>query len=80
MYVHSYQTDSNGVLIFDFDPSNTIGQFMVSIEQPGYGPYCAEWSSEHPETIPSQFVAELEAGSSVGGVIVDSQGTPIEVP
>lgn len=53
--------------------------FNVDITMPGYGPYCAKWSSEtHSEQIPAQFTAELEAGWSVGGVVIDGTGKPIE--
>lgn len=53
--------------------------FNVDITTPGYGPYCAKWSSEtHPEPIPAQFTAELETGWSVGGIIVNDAGKPLE--
>lgn len=55
------------------------GGFDVSIKAPGYGPYWAAWSSEaHAEPVPSRFTAELEAGWSVGGIIVDAAGKPVE--
>jgi beta-lactamase regulating signal transducer with metallopeptidase domain/uncharacterized GH25 family protein len=72
-----FLTDANGSLILDLPKKPS--RFDVSIQEPGYGPYWAGWSSdEHPEAIPTKFVAELEAGWSVGGVIVDDQGVPIE--
>ena len=53
--------------------------FNVFITIPGYGPYWAGWSSEsHAQPIPSRFTAELEAGWSVGGIIVDAEGKPVE--
>lgn len=53
-------------------------RFNVSISTAGYGPYWAAWSSEdHEDPIPARFTAELEAGWSVGGVIVDDQGKPV---
>lgn len=54
-------------------------RFNVSITTPGYGPYWAGWSSEtHPEPIPAQFIAELETGWSVGGIVLDDEGKPVE--
>jgi protocatechuate 3,4-dioxygenase beta subunit len=51
----------------------------VDITTPGYGPYWASWSSEsHQQPIPPQFTAELEAGWSVGGILVDPEGKPVE--
>ncbi len=51
----------------------------VNITTPGFGPYWASWSSEnHDEVIPRAFTAALEAGWSVGGIIVDPEGKPVE--
>ena len=51
----------------------------VNITTPGYGPYWAAWSSEdRGQSIPPQFTAELEAGWSVGGIVVDAEGKPVE--
>ena len=54
-------------------------RFNVDVTTPGYGPYWAGWSSyEHDGTIPAHFIVELEAGWSVGGIIVDDTGKPVE--
>jgi uncharacterized GH25 family protein len=54
-------------------------RLVVMIQQPGYGPYWAAWESRgHPENIPDKFVAELDAGWPVGGVVVDGDGNPVE--
>jgi beta-lactamase regulating signal transducer with metallopeptidase domain/protocatechuate 3,4-dioxygenase beta subunit len=51
----------------------------ISIKQPGYGPYWAGWDSTiHPQAIPLEFTAKLDAGWSVGGVVVDGAGQPVE--
>jgi beta-lactamase regulating signal transducer with metallopeptidase domain/protocatechuate 3,4-dioxygenase beta subunit len=53
-------------------------RFQVNITAPGFGPYWAGWTSEtHEEPLPARFTAELEAGWSVGGIIVDDQGQPV---
>ena len=71
------QTDADGSLLLDLPKK--LRRFAVIIEQPGFGPYSACWSSAaHPETLPAKLVAELEAGWSVGGVVVDRQGAPIQ--
>ncbi|MGE5191977.1 MAG: M56 family metallopeptidase, partial [Deltaproteobacteria bacterium] len=52
--------------------------FNVNITTAGYGPYWAAWSSEsHDEPIPARFTAELEAGWSMGGMIMDDKGKPV---
>jgi protocatechuate 3,4-dioxygenase beta subunit len=53
--------------------------FNVYITIPGFGPYWAGWSSEsHRQTVPSRLTAELDPAWSVGGIIVDATGKPIE--
>ncbi|HEY1599833.1 MAG TPA: carboxypeptidase regulatory-like domain-containing protein [Pirellulales bacterium] len=52
--------------------------FSAMIQTPGFGPYCAKWeANDHPEAIPEKFTAELDKAWSVGGVIVDEQGSPL---
>jgi beta-lactamase regulating signal transducer with metallopeptidase domain/uncharacterized GH25 family protein len=54
-------------------------RFNLSIRQFGYGPYWASWdSSSHPQSIPHKFTAQLDAGWSVGGVVVDEADEPVE--
>jgi hypothetical protein len=69
-------TDAEGrLVVVRPDPSSG---FSVSIKTPGYGPYWAEWNPDKlPQPIPSRFVAELDEGWMVGGVVVNSQGEPI---
>jgi protocatechuate 3,4-dioxygenase beta subunit len=70
------QADAAGSLVLDL-PQEPM-TFEVCIEQPGYGPYWAQWrSTEHREPVPARFVAELDAAWSVGGIVVDRQGKPI---
>lgn len=72
-----FQTDANGALVLNLPKKPK--RLEVLVEQPRYGPYCAQWQcEERAETIPAQFVAELDAAWSVGGIIVDRQGQPIE--
>ncbi len=70
------QTDATGRI--DLNLPHAPKRFVVLIQMPGYGPFWAEWSStEHPISIPPKFTANLDAGWSVGGVLVDDQGKPI---
>ena len=53
--------------------------FTIDIEVPGYAPYWAQWNSpDRPEDLPEKFVAELDAGWSVGGIVTDSEGKPVK--
>ena len=70
-------TDAQGRLAVKLPKAPTY--FDAFICTPGYGPYWAGWSSEtHAQPIPSRFTAELDAGWSVGGIIVDAEGKPVE--
>lgn len=70
-------TDADGRLVIKLPEPPS--RFDVGITTPGYGPYWAGWSSEsHAQPIPSRFTAELELGWSVGGIIVDDEGKPVE--
>ena len=63
-------TDGEGRLAVERPPSPAW--FDVFIEIPGYGPYWAGWSSDRrTQPIPPRLTAELEAGWSVGGIVVD---------
>ncbi len=71
------RTDVQGRLVVE--PPAKPPRFNVSIKQSGFGPYWVAWSSgSHPQSIPREFTAELEAAWSVGGTVVDSDGKPID--
>jgi beta-lactamase regulating signal transducer with metallopeptidase domain/uncharacterized GH25 family protein len=71
------KADDKGRLAITSQHQFTI--FDISIMQPGYGPYWAGWhSASHPQVIPKEFTAELDEGWSVGGVVVDAAGRPLE--
>ncbi len=68
--------DEEGRLSFELPPKSD--GLVVYITTPGYGPYWASWSSERrDEPIPPSFTAQLDAGWSVGGIVVDAQHKPI---
>lgn len=70
-------TDAEGLILVEFPTTPT--SFNVSITTPGYGPYWASWSSEaQGQPLPPRFTAELEPGWSVGGIVVDAGGKPVE--
>ena len=70
-------TDAEGRLTLSH--SRSPANFLLQITADGYGPYLADWSSQsHDQPVPSQFTAELEAAWSVGGILVNQEGKPIE--
>jgi hypothetical protein len=76
-YSARIKTDGSGKLVVKL--TKIANYFAIDIEVPGYGPYWAQWrSKERAEDLPEKFVAELDAGWSVGGIITDSEGNPIK--
>lgn len=70
-------TNDEGRLVFSMPHQSK--RFELFLTHPGFGPYCARWVSENSiEPVPSRVVAELEAGWSVGSIIVDEDGKPVE--
>jgi beta-lactamase regulating signal transducer with metallopeptidase domain/protocatechuate 3,4-dioxygenase beta subunit len=53
--------------------------FDVFIESPGYAPYWAGWNPEfNAQAIPPSLTIELDAAWTVGGIVVDEDGKPIQ--
>ena len=69
-------TDSGGRLVVSLPPTPGLQVYVIT---PGFGPFVTSWSSaNHDESIPDHLTAELEPGWSVGGIILDSAGKPVE--
>jgi protocatechuate 3,4-dioxygenase beta subunit len=76
-YSARIRTDAAGKFVVELP--KIASYFVVDIEVPGFAPYWAEWrSDENAEQVPPQLVAELDAGWSVGGIVVDSEGKPVK--
>ena len=71
------KTDAEGRIVVEIAKDQR--RFVVEITHPGYGPYWAEWDGHnHPVTIPATFIAQLDAGWTVGGIVLDGDGVPVE--
>ncbi len=72
------KADGDGRLVFEL-PKRRPRYLVLNITTDGYGPFWAKWdSTEHAEPIPDAYTARLDAGQSVGGIIVDEQGKPVK--
>src|SRR5262245_39848649 len=69
-------TDADGVLAVKLPDKLTLLQIFNTT--PGYGQACASWQGDQLQTFPAKFTAELDAGWSVGGIVVDSDGNPVK--
>jgi protocatechuate 3,4-dioxygenase beta subunit len=71
------KADDEGRVVLVLPPEPKY--FKVQIEHPGYGPYWAQWDQHgRVQEIPAELTAELDAGWTVGGIVVDGAGKPIE--
>ncbi len=60
-------------------PAGQVDSLGLDVTTDGYAPLLASWSrKQRSERIPAQYTARLDAGRSVGGIIVDDEGNPIE--
>jgi hypothetical protein len=77
-YGQFIRTDERGILTIELS-GKALKDVSFSIFAAGFAPYWANWSMpERSETLPGSFTAQLDAGRSIGGVIVDEQGRRIE--
>ena len=71
------RADENGRLVVSLP--DKPDRLNFSIKTPGYGPYWADCHADYgSKTVRNEFTAQLDAAWSVGGVIVDEDGKPIE--
>jgi hypothetical protein len=69
--------DANGRLLIKLPAQPQ--RFNINITTAGFGPYLADWTSDNfAQPLPAKFTAELEAGWSVGGVIIGEDGRPLK--
>ncbi len=70
-------TNEKGELAIRFDKPPASLTLMV--ETPGFGPYYAKWGSENQlANLPPQFTMSLDKGWTVGGIVRDEDGNPIQ--
>ncbi|MCA9139721.1 MAG: carboxypeptidase regulatory-like domain-containing protein, partial [Planctomycetales bacterium] len=78
---HQYGTvttaDAEGRLKVKLPKEKKYG-LDFSIMAPGYGLFWAQWrTGDQSEVMPAKYVAHLDAGQSVGGIVVDDDGKPV---
>ncbi len=72
------RTDKQGRLRIKL-PGEELSYLNCSIRARRYGPFWAGWSfKQKTEVLPASYTAHLDAGQSVGGVVVDADGKPVE--
>ena len=73
-----FQTDASGQLKIDV-PTPAPHYFSASVELSGYAPFLAEWENAGAaDPIPAKYTVWLDPGRTIGGVVQDGDGEPIE--
>jgi protocatechuate 3,4-dioxygenase beta subunit len=74
-------TDANGACTVVF-PVALPDYTKISVEAAGYTPIYATWydgdNANEPDPIPKSFVFSLDKGTSIGGLVKNPQGEPVE--
>ena len=74
-------TDAKGFCTIEL-PVPSPEYFKVNVKATGYVPVYASWyngeNAREPDPIPQSFVFPLEKGTSIGGVVKNEEGNPVE--
>ncbi len=74
----NHKTDAGGRLKFAV-PNPTPHYLSAFVSTPGHAPYLAEWENhETPDPIPAEYHLRLDPGRTIGGIVRDEAGKPIE--
>jgi protocatechuate 3,4-dioxygenase beta subunit/peroxiredoxin len=72
------QTDADGRIKIPL-PAEDPKEFSLSVKPSGYVPLKLYWGgNQNKLPIPSEYTLETEKGSTIGGVVKDEEGNPIE--
>lgn len=73
-----YVTDEQGRCRIPLVGGENLRYLTVSAKTEGFVPVQASWQTAEGKPIPGTFTMYLEPSSSIGGIIQDEQGNPIE--
>jgi uncharacterized GH25 family protein len=73
------ETDKNGQYIarFPVKELKDIQCLFFWVDTPGYAPYNGFWERPEADPVPSEFSVKLEKGTTIGGVVQNTEGKPI---
>ncbi len=68
----------NGELFIPFPEGKPLTHFSFHCYAEGFTPYDAKWDNMKNEPVPSEFAVTLEPAETIGGIVVDESGRPVE--
>jgi beta-lactamase regulating signal transducer with metallopeptidase domain len=72
-------TGKNGTAVIPYDPGARLENFSLTLRKPRFVPaHVYLDGSKHPLVIPASKQFKLEPGTTIGGVVNDESGHPIE--
>ena len=76
---HDYFTDADGEAVITW--AGKSKDLRIWISKPGFVPLHAMWAKDFQidgDKLPKEFEVVLEAGTEIGGTVIDERGEPIE--
>ena len=68
----------NGELFVAFPEGKAVTHFSFHCYAEGFTPFRAEWKDPNNDSIPAEYTVVLEPAETIGGVVVDEAGNPVE--
>lgn len=74
---NSYTADANGQYVLHFG-SDTPQHMNLFARKPGYVGQCIRFDCTMGFELPSEFTFELDKGATIGGIVQDAEGQPVQ--
>ncbi len=68
--------DAAGKITVRFEPGEQLKYVHIEYKTPGYAPFQAVWTFPK-DTLPAEYVVQLDNGIGIGGIVADKDGNPI---
>ncbi|MFO7903866.1 MAG: M56 family metallopeptidase, partial [Pirellulaceae bacterium] len=76
---YSRTANEQGIVVLDTTKPENIGWFSFSVKTAGYAPFYGKWNNwDANDMPPNEFTVRLKKGKTIGGVIKNEQGEPVE--
>ena len=75
----SVTAGKDGLATIEYPPDSSIRHFEITARMPNFVPVCLRWdNTRHPLVLPVTKELRFEPGTTIGGIVRDEAGHPIE--
>ena len=75
----SVTADKDGLATIEYPSDSSTGYFEITARMPNFVPVCLRWDDKrHPLVLPVTKELRFEQGTTIGGIVNDEAGHPIE--